>query len=158
MSNVDQTVFPKGVTLTQLHEMPGFAGRTQFVLGEEFSQVLKNGDIVTVPKGYVTDGASIPRIFWSTFIGGPFSSTALWAALTHDWRYDVNRREVALDYLIPGDSRAFALKMEECERNSTKAEVDKDFYDGLRAAGLGRIRSSLMYLAVRIGGSWNRRG
>lgn len=158
MPKVDQTVFPKGIELKQVHDMEGFAGRTQFILGEEFSQILKNGDIVTVPKGYVTDGASIPRPFWSTFIGGPYSSTALWAALTHDWRYDVNRKEAVLHYLTTGDARAFSLKREECERESSKAQVDKDFYDGLRAAGIGRIRAGLMYLAVRIGGSWNRRG
>jgi len=38
---------------------------------------------VKVPKGFVCDGASIPRIFWSA-VGHPLSGGPLRAAIIHD--------------------------------------------------------------------------
>lgn len=37
----------------------------------------------TIPKGYETDGASIPRLFWSLY--PPFKSEYFSAALIHDY-------------------------------------------------------------------------
>ena len=42
---------------------------------------------VTVPSGYVFDGASIPRLFWS-IIGSPTDPQFMRAALVHDWLCD----------------------------------------------------------------------
>ena len=42
------------------------------------------GQTFTIPKGFITDGASIPRIFWSVF-GGPFCPKNLEASVQHDF-------------------------------------------------------------------------
>lgn len=44
---------------------------------------------VTVPVGYTTDGASIPRIFWSFW--PPNRSDYLPAAIVHDYMTDQNK-------------------------------------------------------------------
>jgi len=41
----------------------------------------------TIKKGYKTDGASIPRIFW-TLGGSPFSGDTLSCAIAHDIWYE----------------------------------------------------------------------
>ena len=58
--------------------------------------VLDIGDIpgvihrVTVPAGYSTDGASIPRLMWS-LVGSPFDPRFVAAAVVHDWYCDQSR-------------------------------------------------------------------
>lgn len=42
------------------------------------------GQTFTIPKGFITDGASTPRIFWSVF-GGPFCPKNLEASVQHDF-------------------------------------------------------------------------
>jgi len=42
------------------------------------------GQTFTIPKGFITDGASIPRIFWSVFVG-PFYPKNLEASVQHDF-------------------------------------------------------------------------
>lgn len=39
---------------------------------------------ITVPIGFISDGASIPRIFWSA-VGHPFSPRCVRAAIVHDF-------------------------------------------------------------------------
>lgn len=45
-------------------------------------------EIVAVPKGYITDGASIPRFLWG-IVGHPFGRYAQ-AAVVHDLCYEKN--------------------------------------------------------------------
>jgi len=45
-----------------------------------------HGMEVTVPKGYLTDGASIPRFAWY-FVGSPFEPRHMLGAIIHDWLY-----------------------------------------------------------------------
>jgi len=40
---------------------------------------------VTLPKGFTTDGASIPRFLW--WFGRPFDEDTLLASYTHDYLY-----------------------------------------------------------------------
>lgn len=40
---------------------------------------------VVIPKGFKTDGASIPRVFW--WFGKPFDGDTLIPAVCHDWLY-----------------------------------------------------------------------
>jgi hypothetical protein len=56
----------------------------KFILLEDFEY---NG--YTVPKGYITDGASIPRIFWSFY--PPNRPDYLPAAIVHDHLCDLER-------------------------------------------------------------------
>ena len=62
----------------------------KYRLLEEF----RCGDIV-VPKGYVTNGADIPRLFW--FIVPPFKPKFMHAILVHDYLCDLDRYKEADD-------------------------------------------------------------
>lgn len=73
------------------------------------------------PKGFITDGASIPRIAWS-IIGGPFEGQYRKAAIIHD---------VA------------------CVKRTRSWQVThRAFYTGMRAAGVSEIDAKIMYAAV----------
>ena len=57
----------------------------RFIVLEDF----KYKDIV-VPKGFTSDGASIPRIFWSFY--PPNRTDYLPAAILHDYLYPINKQ------------------------------------------------------------------
>jgi hypothetical protein len=79
----------------------------------------------TIPKGFKTDLASIPRFAWP--IMSPAHSSLIRPAIVHDWFY-----------------RAYC----EFDRKST----DLVFYHMLRNDGVGFIRARFMYYAVRMWG------
>jgi hypothetical protein len=87
----------------------------------------------TVPTGFISDGASIPRILW-TLVGHPFDRRWRKESVLHDWFYRTTDH---------GVSRKMA---------------DKIFYDSLRDGGLRRTKAWLMYLGVRAGGwvAWKK--
>lgn len=86
----------------------------------------ENNDFkVTVKKGLVTDGASIPRIFWS-IIGCPSNGKYVGSAIIHDGLY--------MSEII------------------SRKDADKIFLDMLKHNGIGYIKRNLMYFAVRLGG------
>ena len=62
----------------------------KFLLLEDF-----NCKGVKVPKGYITNGADVPRIFWS--IIPPFKPKFLPAVVVHDYLCDLKQYEFA-DY------------------------------------------------------------
>lgn len=85
---------------------------------------------ITVPVGYVSDGASIPRLFWRA-VGHPFSPLFVRPALVHDIR---------------------------CEfRVGSWQDTHDQFRETLRAEGVGGRRAGFMHLAVRhFGPRWGR--
>jgi hypothetical protein len=80
--------------------------------------------VVTVPAGFETDLASVPRILWS-FIA-PWEADE--AAIIHDWLY--HRRRL--------DRRV----------------ADSIFRQALVLCGIGRIHAALMWLGVRLFGAY----
>lgn len=48
---------------------------------------------IVVPKGYETNGANVPRIFW--FIIPPFKPKYLPAVIVHDYLCDLEKYELA---------------------------------------------------------------
>ena len=80
---------------------------------------------IVVPKGFETDGATIPALFWP-IMGHPLSGSLVKATTLHDW--------------------------EIVTRHAPSAVVHKRFYEALRSLGVGRFRSSLLYRAVRLFG------
>ena len=86
-----------------------------------------------VPAGFISDGASIPRVLWP-LIGRPFDHRWRKEAVLHDFFYrapvDIVDRKTA----------------------------DLMFYDSLRANGLRRSKAQAMYLGVRAGGwvAWKK--
>lgn len=79
---------------------------------------------VVVPKGFVTDFASIPRVFWSTL--RPDGEYA-YAAIIHDYLYWVQAE--------------------------SREDADLVFKLGMENLGVGAAKISLIYNAVRIFGS-----
>ena len=90
-----------------------------------------SAEIVAIPKGFITDGASIPKIFWS-FIGGQ-SGKYFYAAILHDYLYHI--------------------------KIYTRSRSDKIFYEAMGILGVPNWKRSIMHLAVRIAGwiPWKNR-
>ncbi|EEI4447826.1 DUF1353 domain-containing protein [Salmonella enterica] len=85
-------------------------------------------DVIEVPAGFVTDLASVPRIFWSLM---PPDGRYAKAAIIHDYMYDNAQR--------------------------TKREADRIFLDGMTVLGVPKWKRTVMYLAVRLFGRGNYR-
>jgi hypothetical protein len=86
--------------------------------------------VVFVPRGYIFDGASIPRVLWS-LIGSPFEPSLMKAACVHDWYCDHSAD--CYQSRVIGDAVFFYL---------------------LTKAGVARWRRVLMYLGVRLNSFW----
>lgn len=85
-----------------------------------------------VPAGFVTDGASVPPIFWPV-VGHPYSPSSLRAAILHD--YLCRLREAS-----GLESRSAHLV----------------FYSALRAEGVALPRAAAMTVAVLLfGPEWH---
>ncbi|EDJ6834378.1 phage tail protein [Salmonella enterica] len=82
-----------------------------------------NSDVIEVPAGFVTDLASVPRIFWTIL---PPDGKYAKAAIIHDWMYDNALR--------------------------TKKEADLIFLDGMTVLGVPKWKRTVMYWAVRLFG------
>ncbi|HFV9934559.1 TPA: DUF1353 domain-containing protein [Salmonella enterica subsp. enterica serovar Bovismorbificans] len=80
-------------------------------------------DVINVPAGFVTDLASVPRIFWSLM---PPDGRYAKAAIIHDYLYDNALR--------------------------TKREADRIFLDGMTVQGVPKWKRTVMYWAVRLFG------
>lgn len=86
------------------------------------------GKTVVIPKGFISDGASVPRVMWSIY---PPFGRYLEAAVVHDWYCVLGHRgESPIDYKVAAD--VFREAMEVC--------------------GVSRWRRYKMYWAVRLGG------
>src|SRR5262245_9868830 len=92
---------------------------------EDFTYVDAAGANWTAKKGHVTDGASIPWIFWGV-VGGPFEGSYRDAAIIHDWFCD--------------------------SKDKPWQDVHRMFYYASRAARVGEIQSKILYAAVVFGG------
>ena len=109
-----------------------FLGNNRFELGETFVYYTEDGeDTIEVPVGFISDGASIPRIFW-TIIGSPWSGKYAKAAVIHDFLY----------------VRQFY----------TRKKSDLIFLEGMKVLGVSWWKRKAMYWAVRIasGIPWNK--
>ena len=105
--------------------LTGDESERRMKLLEDFTYVDPKGKRWTAPKGYVTDGASIPKVFWS-IIGAPFDGQYREAAVIHD------------EYC---DSKTEPWK-----------DVHRIFYYANRAAGVSEIKAKILYTAVRVAG------
>lgn len=100
-----------------------------WVLVADF-HVLVDGMAFTVPAGFVTDGASIPRFLWR-LCGHPLETRRFPIAVLHDWLYE--------------EGAALGL---------TRQQVDEIYRDGLLSLGYGKWAANTEYLAIRLcGGS-----
>ena len=123
MSNMDQK-FPKPLVMRKIDHM-------LWEIWEDFLYYvgdINNNDLITVPKGFKTDLASVPRIFWTIF---PTDGRYVYASTVHDFLYSVQTR--------------------------TRKEADHIFLEAMQEIGVNLLTRRTMWLAVRVGGwmPWN---
>lgn len=99
---------------------------------------------VSIPVGFITDFASIPRVLWNVL---PPAGSYGRAAVIHDWLYQ-HRTVVRV---------ATARSMPVVVRLVDRAEADRVLNEGMGVLGVGRLTRWLVYSGVRIGGwkPWN---
>jgi|SRR5882762_8854416 len=107
---------------------------------------------ITIPNGFVTDGASVPRFCWS-LTGLLPSGVHLGAAVVHDYLYQrrglLNDGELSVnirdDQWLPVD------------QTWTREQCDNMFANIMTKAGETPWKNHAMYWAVRIfgGAAWN---
>ena len=102
-----------------IKQLPAY--RWQLFLG--FSFISKTGLEVKIPKGFITDLASVPRpLWWFISPAGKHSQ----ACVIHDYMYD---------------NALF-----------TKETADKLFFEALQELGVPSVRAWVMYFAVKFFG------
>jgi hypothetical protein len=102
-------------------------GRTMVLLNE-LRYTDPYGEVWVAPAGSRVDGASIPRVFW-TIMGGPFEGKYRNASVLHDVAYE--------------------------QKKKPWQEVDRMFYNAMRASGVGPVKAKTMYYSlVRHGRHW----
>ena len=100
----------------------------EWLVYETFSYIWDNGKAlitITVPAGFTTDFASIPRFFWRVL---PPTGSYGKAAVIHDAIY----RTPAVPF--------------------TRAEADQIFHDAMKDLGVGWLTRNTMFRAVRLFG------
>lgn len=103
-----------------------FADNRSWALLEDVVYRIGSSEIsLTVPRGFVTDFASIPQLFWSTGLApdGRYSK----AALIHDYLYWTQR--------------------------CTRRQADNILLIAMKESEVGRAARTLIYGAVRLGGA-----
>jgi hypothetical protein len=112
---------------TQLHVSPvphdDLRWRLDFPLCYVAGAARGGGQVIEVPTGFVTDFASIPRVFWRLILP---TGTHREAAVVHDWLYHCGDRE--------------------------RVVADAIFFEAMRVCGVPAWRRWAMFLAVRVGG------
>ncbi|MCK5602323.1 DUF1353 domain-containing protein [Candidatus Pacearchaeota archaeon] len=104
----------------QLKKVPNTGNIAKFEVTEDYK--CEVSDIV-IPKGFITDGASIPRIFWPVF--PPFGQYFN-AAVEHDYLYSITYQ--------------------------TRKEGDKIFLEQMKNDGVKWFTRKMIYRAVRMFG------
>lgn len=100
---------------------------------------------VTVPRDFITDGASIPRFLWR-LCGSPMDLPRVYAAIVHDFLYEYPHTvKVVTD-------------VSTVERSCTRSEADKTYRDYQIALGISKVKAYTEYYALRMfgGGHWGK--
>ena len=100
-------------------------------LMRNFTVILRDGTVITVPRGFETDFASVPRFFWRLL---PPRGKWSFAAAVHDFLYRVG---------LPG---------------ITRARADAIFLEVMQRCGVPKGHRWAMYVGVRVGGRRAWRG
>jgi len=107
--------------VSPLHNGKEWALRKNFIYEIGF---LGSGDKIIVPDGFITDFASVPRIFWSILPSiGKYSS----ASILHDYLY--------------------------FSKIKSRKESDKIFYEAMLVSGVKKWKAKIIHKIVRIFGA-----
>jgi hypothetical protein len=120
------------ISLLELQEFTpsGSPVPNEWVVDQPLIALRPSGEQITVPRGYITDLASIPRVFRAVFnVNGLLRAPAV----LHDWLYSSQRY--------------------------TRAQSDAIFLEAMESRGIGRAERYAVYAAVRSFGwvYWNKR-
>ena len=90
----------------------------------------QNNDLVIVPKDFITDLASTPRILWTIY---PRDGKYRYAVVIHDFLYHYQTR--------------------------SRKEADFILWEALKEIGINAFHRNMFYNGVRLGGwlPWNKR-
>jgi hypothetical protein len=94
----------------------------------------------SVPESFLDDGASIPKIA-EPIVGKRNDPKFKSAARGHDWFYRGNHSSMEL--IIDGLKRTIAIR-------PSRKQADDWFLKELADNGVGRLRRTVMYVAVRL--------
>ena len=135
------------VLLDSKHRPPIRDGRSLWALQSDLTYNTKADplDIITVPRGFVTDLTSVPRVFWSFL---PPDGPWVKAAVVHDFLYYTQGDGVW--YKRTGISRR--------ERYSRRA-ADDILREGMADRDIDAWAQFIIWAAVRVGGwiAWQRK-
>ena len=115
-------------------------------IASEFTYSLNSREVVNVPAKFVTDFASIPRIFWNFF---PPAGTYGKGAVIHDWLYQYQ----GISSSFGGDDSLSYI-----HHLTSRYEADNIFMETMRATHVKWSTRWILYLGVRLGGwvVWKR--
>ena len=100
---------------------------TAFVLTEDYRVQISPQIAISIPKGYRSDGASVPRFFWR-LLSPKIDMATLGPSIVHDWMYG--------------------------RRWGSRADADAWYRDALIANKYPRWKARLTYTGLRwFGGS-----
>jgi hypothetical protein len=130
-------------------------GDEGYKLIEAYSYTWKHTDgfqrVITVPNGFVYDGASVPRLVW-TLSGITPDGLIRSAALVHDFIYRYEGRLPLNHYGVVFDG----VYKDISKNRWARIDADRLFARIMREAGVPKLKRRAAYLGVRAGGwaSW----
>jgi hypothetical protein len=124
-----------GRFLTQGEISPKDLKKGLWEVTQPFRYETDGGQVLTVPVGFVTDGASVPRpLWWFLPAWGVYQA----GAVLHDWAISLYVRGVHL------------------ENFDTREKIDDLFLQASKDNGTPWFLRNLMYIAIRVFG-WRGR-
>lgn len=105
---------------------------TFWTLFSDFTYQLNSGGEITAPAGFTTNGANVPRLFWTLY---PPSGILLRPSIIHDYLYA---------RLEENNPHPFA---------TTRKKADAIFYEASRVAGVNIVSAFVMWASLRMFGS-----
>lgn len=126
------TRFDAQASVSYSEEATKLLGKTHWVLTNDFTYhvgKLPSDLVAFVPRGFITDGASVPRVFWSFFPPwGPYGQ----AAILHDY---------LCNYLCLFENGK--------KKYITRKQCDDIFLEAMDVLGVGKLARFLIHKAVR---------
>ena len=130
--HIDISAFDTNLGISYSKHASDALGKDLWVVKKAFSYSLDGvgHQKVIVPQGYLTDGASVPRIFWSFF--PPWGRYGQ-AAVLHDW---------LCEYLGYWDGNNWT--------KISRKECDNMLNDAMKELGVGKATRVTMVTAVKL--------
>lgn len=127
--------YDRAVGIVFDHDAKKKTGKDYWRTTEEFTFYIGDSeydDYVTIPKDFLTDGASVPRFLWSLI---PPWGTYGQAAIVHDYLCDHGRMTAK------GDGSDVYI---------TRRQADEIFYIAMKTSGTPVFKRSIIYLGVSL--------